>query len=71
MRAVLPGLAIGLIGAFCATRLISGMLYGIGPLDPLTFVVTPVVILAVSIGASIIPAWRAARVDPMLAMRAE
>jgi putative ABC transport system permease protein len=71
MRAVVPGLAIGLIGSAFATRLIRAMLYGVGPLDPLTYVITPVVILAVSLGASLWPAARAARVDPMIAMRAE
>jgi predicted permease len=71
MRAVLPGLGIGLIGAFFTVRLITGMLYGIAPVDPITFVVTPAVILVVSMAASFWPATRAARVDPMIAMRAE
>jgi ABC-type lipoprotein release transport system permease subunit len=60
-----------LIGAFFATRLITGMLYGIAPADPMTFVITPLVILGVGLGASLWPATRAARVDPMIAMRAE
>jgi putative ABC transport system permease protein len=71
MRAVLLGLIVGLVGAFFATRLITGMLYGIAPVDPTTFVLTPAVILAVGLGASLWPATRAARVDPMIAMRAE
>jgi putative ABC transport system permease protein len=71
LRAVLPGVAIGLIGAFFTTRLIESMLYGVTPLDPITFIVTPMTILAVAVAASLWPATRAARVDPMLAMRAE
>jgi putative ABC transport system permease protein len=71
MRAVLPGLGLGLIGAFFTVRLITGMLYGIAPVDPITFIITPIVILAVSIAASFWPATRAARVDPMIAMRSE
>jgi predicted permease len=71
MRAVVPGLAIGLVAAFFATRFVRAMLYGIAPVDPTTFIVTPLVILAVSLGASLWPASRAAHVDPMIAMRAE
>lgn len=71
MKAVAPGLVIGLIGAFLATRFIQGMLYGIATIDPLTYVVTPAVILAVALLASLWPASRASRVDPMIAMRAE
>jgi putative ABC transport system permease protein len=71
MAAVVPGLALGLIGAFFTVRLITGMLYGIAPVDPITFIVTPVVILVVSVLASFWPATRAARIDPMIAMRSE
>jgi putative ABC transport system permease protein len=71
MRAVVPGLAIGLTGAFFATRFIASMLYGIAPLDLETFALAPLVILAVSLAAALWPASRAARVDPMIAMRSE
>jgi ABC-type antimicrobial peptide transport system permease subunit len=71
MRAVAPGVVLGLIGAWLATRFIQGMLYGIAPLDPLTFATTPAVILGVALLASLWPASRASRVDPMIAMRAE
>jgi ABC-type antimicrobial peptide transport system permease subunit len=71
MKAVAPGLVIGLIGAFLATRFIQGMLYGIAPVDPITYGVTGGVIISVTLLASLWPASRASRVDPMIAMRAE
>jgi putative ABC transport system permease protein len=71
MRAVVPGLIVGLIAALFAVRFVRGMLYGIAPVDPLTFIITPAAILAVSVAASLWPASRAARIDPMIAMRAE
>jgi ABC-type lipoprotein release transport system permease subunit len=52
-----------------AGRFIRSLLYDVGPLDPLTFVVVPVVLLAVMALASFIPARRAARVDPVTAIR--
>jgi predicted permease len=63
------GVAIGLILAALATSLVRALLHGVEPLDPLTFVVAPVVLLVVAIGASLIPAWRATRVDPAQAMK--
>ena len=71
MKAVVPGVLIGLIGAFLATRFIQGMLYGIAAVDPVTYIVTPAVILLVALAASLWPASRASRVDPLIAMRAE
>jgi predicted permease len=71
MKAVAPGLVIGLIGAYLATRFIQGMLYGIAPADPITYVITTAVIIGVALLASLGPASRASRVDPMIAMRAE
>jgi ABC-type antimicrobial peptide transport system permease subunit len=63
------GIAIGIAGAFGAARLLSSLLYGITPTDPLTFVIAPAVLLAVAAVACWIPARRAARIDPMLALR--
>jgi predicted permease len=71
MTSVLPGVVIGLLGAWGATRFIQGMLYGIAAVDPTTYIVTPLVIVVVALGASLWPASRAARVDPLIAMRAE
>jgi ABC-type antimicrobial peptide transport system permease subunit len=65
------GLLFGILGAFVLTRLLSSLLYEVKPADPLTFVVVAVVLGAVSLIASYVPAWRAARVNPMVALRHE
>ncbi|HXN66014.1 MAG TPA: ABC transporter permease [Candidatus Acidoferrales bacterium] len=68
---VAVGLAIGLPAAFGATRLISSQLYGVGAADLLSFVAAIVILAAVSALAGFLPARRAARVDPMVALRYE
>jgi predicted permease len=65
----LVGVVAGISIAAGATRLLSGMLYGIRPTDPLTFALTAAVFLLVSIAASGVPAYRAARMDPMTSLR--
>ena len=63
------GLALGVTGAFFAARVIRGLLFGVAPHDPVTFVGVAVVMAAIGIGACWIPALRAARIDPAVAMR--
>jgi putative ABC transport system permease protein len=65
------GVFCGVIGALAATRLIAGMLHGIAPRDPLTFVGVVSLLALVALGASWLPARRATRVDPITALRAE
>jgi putative ABC transport system permease protein len=65
------GLLFGILGAVALTRLLSGLLYQVRPIDPLTFVAVSLLLGAVSLVASYMPAWRAARVDPMVALRYE
>ncbi len=68
---ILIGVAVGLAGAFGLTRLMSRMLYGVRPTDLLTFTVVSLVLGGVALLASFIPARRASRVDPMVALRYE
>jgi len=69
-RLVLIGLAIGLVGALSLTRLIQGLLFGVPPHDPVTLAVVAVIMAAVGVGACWIPAFRAARIEPSVALRA-
>ena len=65
------GVAIGLAGAFLLTRLMGSLLFGVGPRDPLTFLLVPGVLAAVALAATDLPARRASRVDPSRALRGE
>ena len=69
MRLVLIGLAIGLAGALALTRLMSTLLFRVPATDPITFVLVAVVLIAVSLAACLAPARRAAKVDPIVALR--
>jgi predicted permease len=71
LRLAVVGAAIGLAGSFFATRLLAGMLFGVAPSDPLTFASVALVLVAVAVLACYIPAWRATRVDPLVALRHE
>lgn len=71
LRLTALGVAIGLAGALGSTRLLSGMLYGVGPVDPLSFGATALLVVAISLGASYAPARRAVRIDPVAALRAD
>ncbi len=65
------GLGIGIAGAFAVQRLIAGMLYGVGPFDPVTIALVTAFLLGASLLASWVPGRRATKVDPLVAMRSD
>jgi ABC-type antimicrobial peptide transport system permease subunit len=71
MTVVAISLAVGVVGAFAATRLLNSLLYGIGASDPVTFIAIMLLVSVVAFLAAWLPARRAMRVDPIIALRAE
>ena len=71
MRPVVWGLVVGCVAAAGASRLLSTMLFEISPLDPLTFAAAPALLIAVALGACLIPARRAGRLDPAESLRSD
>ena len=67
----LAGAAVGLAGALIVSQLMTGLLYGVYPADPVVFLIVPLLLFVVAIAATYLPARRAMRVDPMVALRHE
>jgi putative ABC transport system permease protein len=71
VRRTAVGVAVGLAGALAASRAVRGMLYGVGATDPFTYAAVIVLLVAVTLAACLLPAWRAARVNPLVALRGD
>jgi putative ABC transport system permease protein len=71
LRVTLYGCIAGVALSLATGRLVASMLYGISPLDPATYIGVLILILAIATAASFLPAWRAARVDPVQILRQE
>jgi len=71
LKMAMGGVALGLVVAFALTRLLQEMLYGVSATDPLTFTAIALLLSMVAILACLVPAWRATKVDPLVALRCE
>jgi putative ABC transport system permease protein len=70
-KLTLAGIAVGMAGAFAVTRVLAGELYGVGAMDPMTLCGVAILVAAVAMAACYVPARRAMRVDPVVALRYE
>jgi putative ABC transport system permease protein len=71
LKMALAGVAVGLLGMALAAPSLTSLLYGISPLDPLTLGWASMVLIAIALVASAVPAQRASRIDPLKALRAD
>ena len=69
LRLTAVGLLVGLVGAAALAGSVASLLHGVSPFDPLTFIAVPVLLAAVAVLACYLPARRAAKIDPIVAMK--
>ena len=71
MKPTLLGVTLGIVGSLALARVMSTLVYGVKPTDPITFLAVATLLAIVALFATIVPAYRAAKVDPMVALRYE
>ena len=71
LRVTLPGIVVGPAGAVLASRLLRALLVGVETYDPVSLATAPALLAAVALVATLVPARRAMRMDPLLALRSE
>jgi putative ABC transport system permease protein len=71
MKPTIAGIVLGLAGSLATTRLVQTMLYDVKPSDPIVVVSVVVLLVMIALAACFVPAWRATRIDPVAALRAE
>jgi ABC-type antimicrobial peptide transport system permease subunit len=71
LRLIATGIALGVVVSLVLTRVMSALLFGVGPMDPVTYTATSVALATVGLLASYLPARRASHVDPIMALRAD
>jgi ABC-type antimicrobial peptide transport system permease subunit len=71
MELAIAGIVAGIIGAFALTRLMASLLFGVSAVDIATFSTVPLILAAIALLATYIPAWRATQLDPMMVLRDE
>src|SRR5208282_2681655 len=71
IRAVGAGIAVGMLGALVVTQLMKQELFNVSSADPLTYAAVIVILCVVAVAAALLPAWRATRVEPLVALRYE
>lgn len=69
MKPAVLGVALGAVGALFASRLLERLVFGVKASDPLTLAIVAAVLLVVAAAASLLPAWRASKLDPVAALR--